>query len=73
MSKSVKSEEKCLVKVIQLTFKDDSTMLFNARNYHWTVGDNWLIIETDETRCEKRQIMFPREMLKKVVIQNAKI
>lgn len=69
MSKSVKSEEKSWVKVIQLTFKDDSTMLFNARGYHWKIGNSWLDIESDD----KRRIMFPRDMLKKVVIQNAEI
>lgn len=69
MSKSVKSEEKCLVRVIQLTFKDDSEMLFNARGYHWRVGQHWLEIESDD----KRKILFPRDMMKKVVIQNAEI
>jgi hypothetical protein len=55
--------------VIQLTFKDGSEMLFNTRGYHWRVGQHWLEIESDD----KRKILFPRDMMKKVVIQDAEI
>ena len=75
MSTKEKSAEKSSEKITEsmtIVFSDGSEQTFNNNCYNWSVTTDWISIYPYPTRPQGLQrILFARNAVKKVVIQNA--